>query len=278
MDIDALDETDPEIILKRLRDNGQYFLLTEKLLTMARVDEAIKVIQAHLDDSYQLTRLMPSLITYAGEDTALALAKTALNKNHHTHLNMWLMHYAETAQKLDLLLELRLQDFYALPHFIGKYDALKKSAQLLDKWDTIYPDIIAHLQKNKHYGLLTQVYLQEKQAENAWKALAQHQSETAKQHPTWVIFDHSQLEFEVAQATRYDNPEKSLPLYRQRIRRLIDQRNRDSYAAAAQYLQVVEELYDREGEYEKWEEYIHGIKTEFKRLPALMDELRKAKL
>ncbi len=278
MDLDALDETDPEIILKRLRDNGQYYLLTEKLLTLGRIDEALNTIRKELNDSFNLLRLMPSLMVHAGEDTALSLAKAALSKNYHPHLNSWLIHYAETAQKLELVLELRLNDFYNPPHYIAKYEPLKKAAQLLDKWDSVYQEVIAHLQKNKLYALLTQVYLQEKQAENAWNALALHQKMPANNRNDWYGFSNHSLEFEVAQQTRHDNPEKSLPFYRQHIRNRIDQRNRSAYAEAAGYLQVVEELYDAMGEYEKWEDYITGIKTEFKKLPALMDELRKAKL
>lgn len=158
---------------------------------------------------------------------------------------------AETAQKLELVLELRLLDFYNPPHYIAKYEALKQAAQLLNRWDTIYQEIITYLQKNTLYALLTQVYLHEKNAQEAWKALALHQNLSAKDRNTWYSVSSTSLEFEVAQATRHDNPEKSLPFYRQKVQSAINQRNRSAYAQATEYLQVVEKLYDRVGEYEK---------------------------
>lgn len=73
-------------------------------------------------------------------------------------------------------------------------------------------------------------------------------------------------------------PAKALPVYLKYVRKSIDERNRDSYRRAAEYLAIARELYLKLDDSASWSALIQEIRTEFKRLPALQDELDKAGL
>ena len=86
------------------------------------------------------------------------------------------------------------------------------------------------------------------------------------------------LEMDVAERTLQTHPEKALPVFIDSARKAIDRRSRDSYQQAAGYLVTVRDTYDSIDEYEVWEKVIARIRSDFPRLPALHDELRKAGL
>jgi uncharacterized Zn finger protein len=86
------------------------------------------------------------------------------------------------------------------------------------------------------------------------------------------------LDLEAAEKSRFARPRKAIPVYEKYARRSIDGRNRNSYSQAAVYLSIVRDLYRQLNEEKPWQDLIGGIRTEFRKLPALQDELNKAKL
>jgi len=59
---------------------------------------------------------------------------------------------------------------------------------------------------------------------------------------------------------------------------LIDQRGRGEYAEAARLLQQVRKLLFGLGEENRWEQIISGMRQEYQRMPALVDEMRRANI
>ena len=59
---------------------------------------------------------------------------------------------------------------------------------------------------------------------------------------------------------------------------LINQRGRDNYNRACEYLKSVRDLYHRLGQTNVWTDYIMDLRQQYKNLPALRDEMAKAKL
>ena len=59
---------------------------------------------------------------------------------------------------------------------------------------------------------------------------------------------------------------------------MIGQTRRKHYAVAADYLSTVRDLYRQIDEGKTWQTLIKDMRSEFKNLPALQDELRKAGL
>lgn len=86
------------------------------------------------------------------------------------------------------------------------------------------------------------------------------------------------LDLEVAERSRQARPQKAIPVYVDYARREIGRRSRGNYAQAAAYLAVVRDLYRQLGDEETWRKLIGGIREEFRRLPALQDELNQAGL
>jgi uncharacterized Zn finger protein len=141
-------------------------------------------------------------------------------------------------------------------------------------WQELRPKIIQQLEAANHYALLTRIYLRDEDWTAAWTALGKVGQRSKSD---WGYYS-STLDLEVAEQSRFSLPERAIPVYIKYARASIDQRARQYYQQAAEYLVVVRDLYDTIDEYDAWETLIAGIRSEFRKLPALQDELDKADL
>lgn len=69
-----------------------------------------------------------------------------------------------------------------------------------------------------------------------------------------------------------------LTVYRTYAEKDIQLKKRKSYQNAAQWLTKLKEVYIYASRKQEWRSYMEGIQTNYGRLPALMDELKKARL
>jgi uncharacterized Zn finger protein len=275
-DLDILDGADPEEVLKRLRDEEMYSLLVGKLLEMKRLDEAIEVVEEHLSSPYERLAELPRLVAAGLDDDAVRLAKATLRRTNDERLMDWLLKRLKARGDTEDLFDWELRRMKADPD-IDHYNELKAVAHQLHKWDATRPDLIRDLETGKRYDVLTLIYLKDEVWNDAWDMLAKTQ--TLKRIDLGhSLYSYAQLEMEVAEKSRRALPERALPIYINHAHARINDRKRDSYAEAAGYLSVVRELYRQIGNEDRWQKLITDIRTEFKRLPALQDELRKAKL
>jgi uncharacterized Zn finger protein len=137
----------------------------------------------------------------------------------------------------------------------------------------VRPEIIRQLEHSEQFEVLTRVHLHDQEWDAAWDTLARLPQRSPKGWMNW-----SRLDFEVAERSRHARPHKAIPVYVDYARREINARNRNHYAQAAIYLAVVRDLYQPLDDEQAWRGLISGIREEFRRLPALQDELNKAKL
>jgi uncharacterized Zn finger protein len=269
--LDALDNTDPEVTLRRLRDQGLYRLLFGKLLSMERVEEAVAVIAERLTGPYERLQILP-MLTEAGHDaTAVRLARETLNSQFDDRLAHWLAQRYAARGDPKALFDLRLQCMQKNANE-AYYAALKQAAEDVGTWESVRPEIIRQLERSKQFEVLTRVYLHDQEWDAAWDTLAR----VAGPSKGWMNW--SRLDFEVAECSRHARPQKAIPVYVDYARCEIDRRSRGNYAQAAVYLTVVRDLYRQLDDEEAWPEVISAIREEFRRLPALQDELNKAKL
>jgi uncharacterized Zn finger protein len=82
----------------------------------------------------------------------------------------------------------------------------------------------------------------------------------------------------VARAAEKTHPREAIALYRQIAERTIGHRTREQYRQAADELKRVKKLYDRLGAQAEWEAYAQKLRAQYTHLPALLDELRRARL
>ncbi len=131
--------------------------------------------------------------------------------------------------------------------------------------------------EQNQFSLLTEIYISEKAIDQALESYEQYQR-FSKQAFTGWWWDSSSLRVKLAEAAEGTHPYDSIRLYLMEAKQFIGQRNRGSYATAAGYLARIKRIYISLGEAEMWKEEIERIRAEYKRLPALMDEIGKAKL
>lgn len=86
------------------------------------------------------------------------------------------------------------------------------------------------------------------------------------------------IDLKVAQAAEETYPHEAIERYQQRAERLIAQRDRKKYHEACTFLAKMRSVYEKIGESGTWTSYIATLRQQNRNLPALKDELAKAKL
>lgn len=269
-DLDTLDEVDPEIILARLGEQGMYSLLVTKLLELKRSDEAATIIRKHLPGRFERINALSQFMSQGHNDLALQIAEEGLAGNFDEHFAYWLADRYENAGNQERELHWR-QVLMTKQPYLKNYSSLKSIAEKMNRWQELQPDVIKELRAQGDFGTLTRIHLLDEEWALAWEALEKVNRKDSR------YFMRS-LDLEVAEKSRHDMPERAIPVYINYARRFIDSRGRGNYQEAASLLSIVQGLYDRIGEFEQWETLIADIRSEYKKLPALKDELNKAGL
>ncbi len=273
MTLDRLDSIDPEETLKRLRAKELPYLHASKLLDLKRYEEAAEVIRTKPQSSYDFQRGLDLLLSHDQAGSAIQLAEGWLGSEYDKRIMEWIigLYQQRGDQETEFRWQLkRMRTDPQIDHYIG----LRAVSESLDNWQTIRPQVIAELEKKRAYQALTLAYLHDKDWDLAWVSLDQV-SERQDHHPSHVIY---RLDFTVAEESRHARPAPAIPVYIKYARAEIALRNRKRYAAAAKLLREVRGMYRQINKPESWDQFIAGLRIEFKQLPALQDELNKAGL
>ncbi len=276
IELDALDNVDPEVTLRRLREEGFYDLLFEKLLQMGRTEEAIKVAAEHLTHPHARLQAAMLLSDAGYTDVAIRLAEDQLRAGYDQYLAEWLIEQHEARSDWEACLRLQRQRVGAAPYFaVEYYAALKEVAEALGRWGDVRAEVIGWMEGQRRYEPLTRIYLYERNWDAAWDAL---EKVPRPARLGWADWEVQHLEMDVARETRFERPHKAIPVYVKYARAQIGRRSRKNYAAAANALATVCEVYRHLNDEASWKDLISSIRIEFKSLPALQDELNKAGL
>jgi uncharacterized Zn finger protein len=276
MQLDALDSTDPEETLQRLRAQGMYRLLFERLLAMGRADEAITVVSDHLTNAHERLMELRQLDAAGHGNEAMQLAKAAMHKQFDSNFAHWLAERYEAIGDRNALFELWLRGMMEQPN-LTYYHALMQAAEAVDKWATVHPLILKKLEQEKQFTTLVRVYLYDEEWDAAWETLERlPQQSRGAGWGDWT--NDNDIDLEVAQKSQHARPQKAIPVFVKYARQKIDARNRGAYSEAAAFLLLVCDLYRQINDEDSWRTLISGIRAEFRRLPALQDELNQAGL
>lgn len=272
-EFDMLDSTDPEETLRRIRENEMFVLLFDKLLEMGRIDDAVIVWKEELA-GYEYAQALYKLQNHKQIDLGIRLAEELLQKNYDERIVYWLIDRYKEQGNTEKLIYWQYQQFKQKPG-LDNYIALEASAKSSPNWKAMRAEFIEMLEQNKTYDMLIHLYLHEENWDKAWETLPLYENLNL---PEWR-YGKEPLDFEIAEQSRFANPERSIPIYIKEARYQIGLRQRTYYAEAAEYLTVVRNLYlQYVKDEEAWLELIQGIRQEFKKLPALQDELNQAGL
>ncbi|MEZ4728906.1 MAG: hypothetical protein R3E79_17375 [Caldilineaceae bacterium] len=264
------DTLDDEMFLRICRETGRHRDFVERLLHLGRIDEAVAATAAASD--YELLAMEALFVEHALVDCFAQLIVARAQNSDDRRLKEWLKARALAEDDPALALQLTEELFWTMPS-LEKYQEVAELAQRLQQWPTLRQEIHQRLQADQRYQtLLTQIYLEEDDIDAALRMVQQ----PAK---TGLFLSGPQsMKLEVARAAETTRPHAAIHLYREQIQRSIDQRNRDSYATAAQYLVHLRPLYERINDLPAWQQLVTEIRTNNSRLRALQDELRKAGL
>lgn len=263
-------EGDVEGFLVRARALGMYRALFNKLVELRRVEEAVEIASVNLRDSELEFWSSALTLERAGyTDEAFRMVQRDAAKLQDSRLLAWLAEKYEAQGDLPTTLSLQLRR-WETGVSIADYQNLERLARPLHQWDTLRPKLLAGLEaKPQNLPVLAQVHLHEQDWDAAW--------EVADRKPTgyWALTGIGE---EVARATETHRPQRALQFYLSRAEAKIAERNRGSYAAAAEYLQRVKHISEETGQMSAWAQTIQAIREKHKNLPALKDELNRAKL
>ena len=131
--------------------------------------------------------------------------------------------------------------------------------------------VLERLESAGNFSLLVEIYLLENEVDLALGAL---ERVNANIWSSRIAI----LRRQVAQAVEAPRPHEAIRQYLLLAEDLIEHRSRGSYAEAARLLQQIRKLYRGLGEEDRWQQILSGLRQEYRRLPAFMDELRRAGL
>ncbi|RZM82797.1 SWIM zinc finger family protein [Leptolyngbya iicbica] len=230
--------------------------------------EAVAIAQAHFSGLPGLVVQFADALIAAGEvDRALAFVQhfaqtEARSYVYQEWLTQFYQNHGSPEQFIAVQAEL-LQTRFTLEG----YRTLQVQADPLGQWDTLRQSLLTQLESQNRLGHLIDIALWEQDWEMALYNL--------QQCTCWQRAAHIAP---VAAAISTDQPGTAIALYQELITAAIEQRGRENYRRAAQYLTAMKPLFAQVDRAAEFIEYVEQVRSQHKRLPALQQELDTAGL
>jgi uncharacterized Zn finger protein len=269
--------------------------VTSRLLRLGRTDEALATARQWLTTPHETLTFADTLLALGGAhvDEALAYVEDQSRavgdrpnqdygpRDGDAYLT-WLGHQYGLHGRPERALELAWRRFGGGPNE-QTYAAVQAAASLPGQpaglWSAERRKLLLALEEKGLWGVLVNVFLKEGEVGEALTALGeleQHRANpTTGYYGYWNLGDYR---LRVARAAEQDFPERSIAIYQQLAQHHIDQRNRSNYQQAAEYLDRARSLYERQGRYEAWRDFIRDLRDRHRTLRALRDELNAREL
>lgn len=260
---------DDETYLRICRQTGRTRDMTDRLLQLGRIEEALEVARgASITD---ITRFADLFEKHGYSDLAVQLVKERSNGEAEViPLLEWLKSYAMTHDQPEEALRLAGMLFWQAQS-LDNYNALLEAANALNQREATRAQVLERLENARNFSLLVEIYLLENEYGLALETL-----ERVNPDIWWERL--ATLRRQVAQALEESRPREAIQQYLLVVEQLIDQQTRGSYAEAARLLQQVHTLFQGLGEEENWARIIDGLKQDYGHLTEFLIELRQAGL
>lgn len=262
------DTLDDETYLRICRETARKHDLIDRLLSLGRVQEAMTTV--HEGSGYSITSVADRFEKHGYPEMAVQIIREHPSSETDIQMLEWLKQYAIRHNQPREALRLAELLFWQAQS-LENYNALLETAGPLGERDTVRQHILQRLENAGNFSLLVEIYLMENEVDLALAAL-----ERVNPDIWWGRM--SLLRRQVAQAVEIPRPREAIRQYLMLTEDLIEQRTRGSYAEAALLLRKVQKLYHGLGEENRWIEIINSLRSEYRRLPAFMDELRRVNL
>ena len=267
--IDLLkDVLDDEAYLQLCRESGRQQDVVVKLVQMGRVDEARREA-ASLSD-YELLMVAQQIEKEPRRrKLARELLFTRADSTSDTRILGQLLAWAREDGDADVLFRLAQRRFEMRPD-LASYQAWREIGRQRGDWETVRAEILRSLEQLGAWRLLVEILLDEKAYDDAIAAFGSWRQKTSWGGRHFMV--------RVAEALVEARPQAAMAIYAEAVEQLVAQRKRPSYAEAAQLLKRIRDILIRQGNARGWDDLIASFRQQYKRLPALQDELNRAGL
>ena len=267
------EELTGEEYLERARELGLTDRLVNRLLEQGRVDDATReAAEAAPDDLYGLVRvfdrhgrgdlLEPVIARHLAQGTLPRYFGVT------TNLHDWLKRRYIERGDFAAALPIAREEFDAHPT-IERYREVRDLAQATGRWDELRPELLDWLAERAP-ELQIEIYLEEGDLDAALRGVRELDLGSP-----FSGYRHG-LRLRVAEAVEEERPEDALEIYLAIADELIEERGRENYAMAAALLARARDLFDQLDRFEDWEQHIARLRSDHRRLPALLEELDRA--
>ena len=271
------DTLDDETYLQICRETNRTYDLMHRLLALKRVDEAIQEAE-QVSDS-ELLNIANIFIEHAQDKAAERLVQERAWKAQNRQLLEWLKKYYQTRENYAAALRIAEEMFRTYPHRAG-YQEISQLAQQVGRWETLRPELLDFLNKTQNTSLLIYIAIDEGEIDKALELVKSESKQDRSVYGSWYgsAYRYGSIALDVARAAEETRPRAALEIYQQHVEWLIALKERKHYQAACTYLVKMRALYEKLGESEVWRSYIAALRERNRHLPALRDEMAKAKL
>jgi uncharacterized Zn finger protein len=241
----------------------------QKAILLARegeTDEALRRMRQIVTGKPGLAvQFAEALLETGAKDAAVELAEERA-RDGDSWCADWLAKYYRRHGPPQEALKWQRKVFLRQPS-VETFKALCEAGQKLGRRKEVRADALAALEREKKMDALVEIALDEGDVARALELLPR-----VERHG-WQDYRH-----EVAEAAEKEHPREALALYQEMAESAIGERQRSSYQKAVQHLKRAKALYKRLGGQEDWDAHLRDLRARYANLPALQDELRKARL
>ncbi len=260
----ASDTLDDESYLHICRDAGLVHETVERLLAIGRIEEATKEAR-RANDRYLLNVINP-FINANQETLAEQLILERAWKTRDARIQDWVkQHFA--SHITDHELKAAIVHFKEHPDLQG-YREVRTLAVKRGRREQIRAEIFSFLKTLP--ALATQIALEEDETDDILDVIQATISSV-----NYQAIDKVVAVIEEAENTQ---PEAALKFYRRYVTYLINKRSRPAYQQTVHSLYKIRALYQKLGRNESWTHYIAQLRENNKKLKALLDVLKSARL
>jgi hypothetical protein len=232
-----------------------------------KLTEAVAIANQHFSHQPGLvTQFADALLEAKAPEVALQLVNEQEQQHSNWGYREWLADYHLQYSPPQTALDAHLRRFMENPT-LARYQTIKQLAQQVGTWSEVESQLLKDLEPTQHQAVLIEIALDEQDLDRALALL-----------PKLTGWGVSIYLSRVAQAAEKPRPQTAIDLYQRMVAEYIAQKSRSSYQSAVQILKQVQPLYNALNNRVGWTAYLENLRTQFKYLPALQDELRKAKL
>ena len=271
------DNLDDETFLRLSREMESCDNLIDRLLKRGRLEEALA--EAKQVDDFDILEIADILSEHGYEDQAVQLIEERSKQHSSTDLLHWLQERYEARGDPEATLETAKRTFTT--HFyeatIERYREIRELARRLGRWDEVRAELLSYVRQARLTNVEIEIALDEGRIDLALELLeAQKQTTNPRNGPYGA--DNFDVGIKVAKAAEEKYPQRAIDIYQRYVDTLIEWRGRDNYRTASQHLLSIRRLYQQMGKSKEWAAYTADLRERNTKLPALRDEMAKAKL